>query len=74
MAADRKLPIGTKATEWLVHIVNERISFSKSIHGFRRFRYTLFRTMLRNSTRADQFFGLGNKVALSVEVVPVKFG
>ena len=74
MAADRSLPIGSKASDWLVHIANERMLISSSARGFNRFRLSLFRLMLRNSARADHFFGLGNKIALSVEVLPVKFG
>jgi KUP system potassium uptake protein len=74
MAADRSLPIGSDATKWLVHIANERMLISSTSKGFNRIRLNLFRLMLRNSERADHFFGLGNKIALSVEVLPVKFG
>ncbi len=74
MAADKTLPIGSDATKWLVHIANERMLINSASRGFRRFRLNLFRIMLRNSARADHFFGLGNKIALTIEVLPVKFG
>lgn len=73
MAADQELTIGTDATKWLIHSASERIIISPSLAGFQRIRLGLFKFMLQNSLRADQFFGLGKKVALSIEVLPVKF-
>ena len=72
LATHRDLHISGNPKNWLIHITQEKLLISKRLSGIKRIRTLFFRMMLKNSDRADHFFGLGNRVALSIEVLPVK--
>jgi KUP system potassium uptake protein len=72
LATHRGLHISGNPKNWLIHISQEKLLLSRRLSGIKRLRTILFRMMLKNSDRADHFFGLGQRVALSIEVIPVK--
>jgi KUP system potassium uptake protein len=58
---------------WLVHVMYENILPRKKQRLWKKIKYQLFRFMAKNSETADRIYGLGNRVSLSVEIVPVRF-
>lgn len=72
LATHRDLHISGNPRNWLIHISQEKLLLSKKLSGIKRLRTTLFKTMVKNSDRADHYFGIGNRVALSIEVLPVR--
>jgi KUP system potassium uptake protein len=72
LATHRDLHISGNPKNWLIHITQEKLLISKRLSGIKRIRTLFFKMMLKNSDRADHFFGLGNRVALSIEVLPIK--
>lgn len=73
LAAHPGLHLSSNPKNWLIHITQEKILLSRRLFGIKRLRNILFRMMLKNSDRADHYFGLGRRVALSIEVLPVRF-
>jgi len=74
LADHRKINIDEDPKNWLIRIVQERILPDEDIRVRARIKLFFFVLLLKNSDSADYHFGLGNKVGLSTEIVPVKIG
>jgi KUP system potassium uptake protein len=75
LARHKEINIDQNPQKWLIHIQQEKLLLQKGITSkLKRFRFKMFRFMYKNSDGADHFFGLGNKLALTVEITPVIMG
>ena len=74
IAEHEHINIDNHPSEWLIHVSHERVVLGEGLRMFDWLRYTLFQFLSRNSATIDEFWGLGTKSQLSVEVVPVWFG
>ncbi len=72
LAERRELAVDQDPSEWLIHVVHERLIYRNTGRIWDRFRYFLFGYLLRNTYSADHYFGLGRKNKLTVEIMPVK--
>jgi K+ transporter len=73
IAAHEKINIDEHPENWLIHIAQERI-FQKSNASFlHSIRYEFYHYLSQNARTYDKYFGLGRKVGLSVESIPVRF-
>ena len=57
---------------WMVHATHENIIPARDLSRFDRFRFRLFSTLRQISRPAYYYYGMGNKVQLSVEILPVR--
>jgi KUP system potassium uptake protein len=71
LAAHHEVPIDEDSTQWLVHVVHERIFAGKMHNSIDHLRFSLYQFLQRNSDTADHYFGLGVDQPLTIEVVPV---
>lgn len=71
LAKHKDIDIDEHPYNWLVHVYRERLFQSEKLKGFRKLCFTIFKYMLRSSTRSDRFFGLGRRVALTMESIPI---
>ncbi|HSW47465.1 MAG TPA: KUP/HAK/KT family potassium transporter [Candidatus Saccharimonadales bacterium] len=71
LAAHKEISIDADPKEWLIHVVHERVRFSKEKGTWDKMRFYLFRYLLRNTFSADHYFGLGRTNNLTMEVLPV---
>lgn len=72
LAEHHKIHIDERARNWLIRIAQERVLPSHGIRWQARIKLWFFSLLLKNSDSADYHFGLGNKVGLSAEIIPVK--
>ena len=72
LAEEHLVHIDIASEKWLVHALHERISLRSGSSLMKVFAYNIFRVMSRLSQSADQYFHLGRKVGLSLEIYPVK--
>ncbi len=72
LAKDHLVHIDLESEKWLVHALHERISLRSGSSIAKILAYNIFRVMSRISMSADQYFHLGRKVGLSLEIYPVK--
>lgn len=66
-----RLEIGP--SHWLIHALHKRILFHDRLSLLTRMKVLIYQFLDNNFMKADHYFGLGNEVELTVEVVPVKF-
>jgi K+ transporter len=59
--------------EWVIEAMHERIHLKSVKNIFDKIRFAIFKFILRNTETADQYFGLGNKSKLAIEVFPINY-
>ena len=72
LADQHEITIDENPKNWLIQIVQERILPGTDMSIPQRAKLGLFNLLLKNSDSADHYFGLGNEVGLSTEIIPVK--
>lgn len=72
LALHKEIAINGDPSEWLIHVVHERLIFRNTNNRWDKIRFSLFNFMQKNSRSADHYFGLGRKNNLTVEILPVK--
>jgi KUP system potassium uptake protein len=58
--------------QWIVHVMQENLLPSRKSSLFRRLRLQLFLFLRQASRSAYSYYGLGDAVQLTVEIVPVR--
>ena len=71
LARHHMLDLSPDPRDWLVHASVERVMFTGG-SLFQRFRLRVFLLLRQISTPGYYFYGLGDQVNLSVEILPVK--
>ena len=72
LATKHLIHIDEHHRDWLIRIVQERITLDDQVPFIDKIRFSLYKFMQRNTDTADQYFGLGYKQRLSTEILPVK--
>jgi KUP system potassium uptake protein len=72
MARHREIDLPTDRRQWIVHVSQENLLPVKRIGLLRRLRLRLFLLLRLVSQPAYYYYGLGNEVQLSVEIIPVR--
>ena len=72
LANSKHINITTNFEEWLVHAMHERLE-PNGIHGLLgKTRRSIYDFLLRNTEKADEYFGLGIQQPLTIETMPVR--
>jgi KUP system potassium uptake protein len=72
MARHKEIDLPSDPQKWIVHVSHENLLPAKGISLFRRLRLKLFIFLRLVSQPAYYYYGLGDEVQLSVEIVPVR--
>ena len=68
----REIDLPVDARHWIVHVSVEHLLPSRAMNIARRFRYRLFALLRHVSQPAHYYYGLGDAVQLSAEIMPVR--
>ncbi len=58
-------------SEWLLHVIHEKMIYPKIRSLSDKFKYLLYKIIQKNTWSSDHYFGLGKKNKLTIEVLPV---
>lgn len=72
MARHREIDLPTDRRQWIVHVSQENLLPSRRMGLLRRMRFRLFLLLRLVSQPAYYYYGLGDEVQLSVEIIPVR--
>ncbi|MGB4966370.1 MAG: KUP/HAK/KT family potassium transporter [Microgenomates group bacterium] len=72
LANHKSINIDEHPSDWLIHAVEERMILNPGVSRIQNIKFNIFQFLRRNSQSADEYFGLGNEVGLTLEVFPVK--
>jgi KUP system potassium uptake protein len=72
MARHREIDLPIDQHRWIVHVSIEHLLPSRNMRTWGRARLRLFRILRRISQPAHYFYGLGDNVQLSAEIMPVR--
>lgn len=72
LAGHRKIALSEDTSRWLVHVAYEHFIPQKGMSLAKRIKLTLFLILRRLSEPGYYYYGLGNKVGLSTEIMPIK--
>jgi KUP system potassium uptake protein len=72
LAGHHEIDLPADPHRWTVHVSQENVIPARNASGFAKLRLRLFALLRQISTPAYYYYGLGNEVQLSVEVMPVR--
>ena len=72
MARHREIDLPIDEHRWIVHVSVEHLLPARNMRAWGRARLRLFRILRRMSQPAHYFYGLGDNVQLSAEIIPVR--
>ena len=72
MARHKQIDLPTDRRQWVVHASQENLLPSRRMSWLRRVRFRLFLLLRMVSQPAYYYYGLGDEVQLSVEIIPVR--
>lgn len=72
LARHREIDLPVDRHHWIVHVSLENLLPSRTMGLLRRVRFRLFILLRRLSQSAYDYYGLGDQVQLSAEIVPVR--
>jgi KUP system potassium uptake protein len=72
MARHRQIDLPADRRQWIVHASQENLLPPKRMRLLRRLRFRLFMFLRLISQPAYYYYGLGDEVHLSVEIIPVR--
>jgi KUP system potassium uptake protein len=72
MARHKQIDLPTDRRRWIVHASQENLLPSRKMGLFKRLRFRLFLLLRLVSQPAYYYYGLGDEVQLSVEIIPVR--
>jgi KUP system potassium uptake protein len=72
MARHREIDLPTDRRRWIVHASQENLLPSRKMGLLKRLRFRLFLLLRLVSQPAYYYYGLGDEVQLSVEIIPVR--
>lgn len=65
--------ISENPSKWIIEALHERIHAESKMGFLSRIKFHIFHLFSKVAATADQYFGLGDEIHLSVEVIPVRF-
>lgn len=72
MARHAEIDLPTDHKQWIVHVSQENLLPSRGMNALARLRFALFGVLRRLSQPAYYYYGLGDEVQLSAEIMPVR--
>ena len=72
MARHKEIDLPSDPHHWIVHVSQENLLPARRINLFKRLRFRLFMFLRLVSQPAYYYYGLGDEVQLSVEIIPVR--
>ena len=72
MAQHREIDLPTDRRQWIVHASHENLLPARRMGLFKRLRFRLFMFLRLVSQPAYYYYGVGDEVLLSVEIIPVR--
>jgi KUP system potassium uptake protein len=72
MARHKEIDLPTDRRQWIVHVSQENLLPAARTSFFRHLRFRLFLFLRLVSQPAYYYYGLGDEVQLSVEIIPVR--
>ncbi len=72
MAKHKEIDLPLKEHHWIVHVTVENLLPSRTMSTLDRARLTLFSFLRQLSQPAHYFYGLGDNVQLTAEILPVR--
>jgi KUP system potassium uptake protein len=72
MARHQEIDLPADRRQWIVHVSQENLLPAKRMNVLRRLRFRLFMVLRLISQPAYYYYGLGDEVLLSVEIIPVR--
>lgn len=72
MARHHELGIEPDHSQWIVHSSQENVLAGAKMKGWRKIRFRLFQLLRQISRPGHYYYGLGDEVQLSVEIIPVR--
>ncbi len=72
LARHREIDLPTDRRHWIVHVSQENLLPIRRMNVFKRLRLRLFLLLRTISQPAYYYYGLGDEVQLSVEIIPVR--
>ena len=72
MSRHKEIDPPTDRRQWIVHVSHENLLPLRKMNFLRRLRSRLFTLLRLVSQPAYYYYGLGDEVQLSVEIIPVR--
>jgi KUP system potassium uptake protein len=72
LARHREIDLPTDRHQWIVHVSQENLLPARQMTRLRRLRFRLFSFLRTVSQPSHYYYGLGDEVQLSVEIIPVR--
>ena len=72
MARHKEIDLPTDRRQWIVHVSQENLLPAARMGLLKRLRFRLFLFLRLVSQPAYYYYGLGDEVQLSVEIIPVR--
>ena len=72
LARHHQIDLPTDRRKWIVHVSHENLLPGRRMGLLRRARFGLFSLLRLISQPAYYYYGLGDEVHLSVEIIPVR--
>ena len=72
LARHREIDLPSDPRQWIVHVAQEHLLPGRKTSLFKRIRLSLFRFLRQVSRPAYSYYGLGDEVQLTVEIIPVR--
>ena len=72
LARHREIDLSSDRRRWIVHVAHENLLPSRKMRFGARLRFHLFQLLRLVSRPAYYYYGLGNEVQLSAEIIPIR--
>jgi KUP system potassium uptake protein len=72
MARHKEIDLPTNRHQWIVHVSMENLLPNRRTSLIGRLRFRLFVLLRQLSQPAHYYYGLGDEVQLSAEIIPVR--
>lgn len=72
LSKNKQLNIAGNCSEWLIHAMHERLQPNGISGLIGKTKRSIYDFLLRNTEKADEYFGLGINQPLTIETMPVR--
>ncbi len=72
LARHKEIDLPSDPRQWIVHVMQEHLLPARKSNLFKRMRLRLFQFLRQVSRPAYSYYGLGDEVQLTVEIIPVR--
>jgi hypothetical protein len=71
LARHHQVNISEHHSQWVIEVLVDQVIVGDNLGFWKSMRVKLFEFMDRNSITIEEYFGLGRRVSLSAEVLPI---